>query len=244
MRRGPGQLGSESSGRRRCCAAATRAASPRTSPVRAGSRAGSEKRAGRWLPSLAGMDLTLSACFVQVHDPDLALAFYRDALGLELRNDVAREAFRGHWRAANTVELASSGRRRCCAAATRAASPRTSPVRAGSRAGSEKRAGRWLPSLAGMDLTLSACFVQVHDPDLALAFYRDALGLELRNDVAREAFRGHWRAANTVELAKEPQSATCARNSVVRPRLSLAVSLSSLEDANGIRQHPGAVAAA
>lgn len=40
-----------------------------------------------------------------------------------------------------------------------------------------------------MDLTLARCFVQVHDPDRALAFYRDALGLELRNDVARENFR-------------------------------------------------------
>jgi catechol 2,3-dioxygenase-like lactoylglutathione lyase family enzyme len=40
-----------------------------------------------------------------------------------------------------------------------------------------------------MNLTLSTCFVQVHDPDLALGFYRDALGLELRNDVAREDFR-------------------------------------------------------
>ena len=40
-----------------------------------------------------------------------------------------------------------------------------------------------------MDLTLSTCFIQVHDPDLALAFYRDALGLEVRNDVARDNFR-------------------------------------------------------
>jgi catechol 2,3-dioxygenase-like lactoylglutathione lyase family enzyme len=40
-----------------------------------------------------------------------------------------------------------------------------------------------------MDLTVARCFVQVHDPDLALTFYRDALGLELRNDVAREGFR-------------------------------------------------------
>ncbi|HET9104958.1 MAG TPA: VOC family protein [Solirubrobacteraceae bacterium] len=40
-----------------------------------------------------------------------------------------------------------------------------------------------------MDLTLSTCFVLVHDPDSALAFYRDALGLEVRNDVAREHFR-------------------------------------------------------
>jgi uncharacterized glyoxalase superfamily protein PhnB len=50
-----------------------------------------------------------------------------------------------------------------------------------------------------MDLTLSACFIQVHDPDLALAFYRDALGLELRNDVAREGFR--W---ITVGAATQP----------------------------------------
>jgi catechol 2,3-dioxygenase-like lactoylglutathione lyase family enzyme len=50
-----------------------------------------------------------------------------------------------------------------------------------------------------MDLALSRCFVQVHDPDLALAFYRDALGLELRNDVAREGFR--W---ITVGAASQP----------------------------------------
>lgn len=43
--------------------------------------------------------------------------------------------------------------------------------------------------MAGMTLTLSTCFVQVHDPDLALGFYRDVLGLELRNDVANGGFR-------------------------------------------------------
>jgi catechol 2,3-dioxygenase-like lactoylglutathione lyase family enzyme len=40
-----------------------------------------------------------------------------------------------------------------------------------------------------MELTLSTCFVLVHDPELALSFYRDSLGLELRNDVARGEFR-------------------------------------------------------
>ena len=40
-----------------------------------------------------------------------------------------------------------------------------------------------------MTLTLSTCFVQVHDPDAALAFYRDTLGLEVRNDVANEGSR-------------------------------------------------------
>lgn len=40
-----------------------------------------------------------------------------------------------------------------------------------------------------MNLTLSTCFILVHDPDLALSFYRDTLDLELRNDVAREKYR-------------------------------------------------------
>lgn len=50
-----------------------------------------------------------------------------------------------------------------------------------------------------MNLTLSQCFVIVHDPDLALAFYRDQLGLELRNDVAKGDFR--W---ITVGAASQP----------------------------------------
>jgi catechol 2,3-dioxygenase-like lactoylglutathione lyase family enzyme len=40
-----------------------------------------------------------------------------------------------------------------------------------------------------MSLTVSAMFIAVHDPDAALGFYRDALGLEVRNDVASEGFR-------------------------------------------------------
>ena len=50
-----------------------------------------------------------------------------------------------------------------------------------------------------MNLTLSTCFVIVHDPDPALAFYRDTLGLELRNDVAKGDFR--W---ITVGAASQP----------------------------------------
>jgi catechol 2,3-dioxygenase-like lactoylglutathione lyase family enzyme len=40
-----------------------------------------------------------------------------------------------------------------------------------------------------MATTLSATFIPVHDPDEALGFYRDALDLEVRNDVASEGFR-------------------------------------------------------
>jgi catechol 2,3-dioxygenase-like lactoylglutathione lyase family enzyme len=40
-----------------------------------------------------------------------------------------------------------------------------------------------------MTVTLASCFIQIHDPDAALGFYRDALGLEVHNDVARDQFR-------------------------------------------------------
>ena len=58
-----------------------------------------------------------------------------------------------------------------------------------------------------MNLTLSTCFVLVHDPDLAVAFYRDTLGLEPRNDVAREEFR--W---ITVGAASQPGVAIVLTN--------------------------------
>ena len=40
-----------------------------------------------------------------------------------------------------------------------------------------------------MTVTVSTMFIPVHDPDEALGFYRDALGLEVRNDVAADGFR-------------------------------------------------------
>jgi catechol 2,3-dioxygenase-like lactoylglutathione lyase family enzyme len=60
-----------------------------------------------------------------------------------------------------------------------------------------------------MNLTLSTCFVQVHDPDLALAFYRDELGLEVRNDVGKGGFR--W---ITVGGASQPDVAIVLTNYV------------------------------
>lgn len=41
-----------------------------------------------------------------------------------------------------------------------------------------------------MELTLSHCFVSCHDVDEAITFYRDVLGLELRDDVAKGPY--HW----------------------------------------------------
>jgi catechol 2,3-dioxygenase-like lactoylglutathione lyase family enzyme len=58
-----------------------------------------------------------------------------------------------------------------------------------------------------MEITLSTCFVLVHDPDLARTFYRDTLGLEERNDVARDDFR--W---ITVGAASQPGVAIVLTN--------------------------------
>ena len=58
-----------------------------------------------------------------------------------------------------------------------------------------------------MNLSLSTCFVLVHDPDSALAFYRDALGLEVRNDVARGDLR--W---ITVGAPSQPDVAVVLTN--------------------------------
>jgi catechol 2,3-dioxygenase-like lactoylglutathione lyase family enzyme len=58
-----------------------------------------------------------------------------------------------------------------------------------------------------MDLTLSTCFVVVDDPERALTFYRDALGLEVRNDVSNEGSR--W---ITVGSAAQPGVAIVLTN--------------------------------
>jgi uncharacterized glyoxalase superfamily protein PhnB len=44
--------------------------------------------------------------------------------------------------------------------------------------------------MTGMDITIHAAFLPHDDPGAALAFYRDTLGFEVRNDVG---YRGmHW----------------------------------------------------
>ncbi|MCX2970209.1 MULTISPECIES: VOC family protein [Streptomyces] len=58
-----------------------------------------------------------------------------------------------------------------------------------------------------MDIKLSQCFIAVDDHDKALAFYRDALGLEVRNDVGFEGMRWVTLGAPSqpdVEIVLEP----------------------------------------
>jgi predicted enzyme related to lactoylglutathione lyase len=61
-----------------------------------------------------------------------------------------------------------------------------------------------------MDIRLSQCFIAVDDHDKALAFYRDVLGLEVRNDVGFEGMR--WVTVGSpaqpgVEIVLEPPAA-------------------------------------
>jgi catechol 2,3-dioxygenase-like lactoylglutathione lyase family enzyme len=44
--------------------------------------------------------------------------------------------------------------------------------------------------VTGMDITINASFLPHNDPDASLAFYRDTLGFEVRNDVGYNGL--HW----------------------------------------------------
>ncbi|MDQ0992998.1 VOC family protein [Streptomyces sp. V3I7] len=61
-----------------------------------------------------------------------------------------------------------------------------------------------------MDIKLKQCFIAVDDHDKALAFYRDVLGMEVRNDVGFEGMR--WVTVGSplqpdVEIVLEPPAA-------------------------------------
>ncbi len=43
--------------------------------------------------------------------------------------------------------------------------------------------------MAAMDISISASFLPHNDPDASLAFYRDTLGFEVRNDVGYQGMR-------------------------------------------------------
>ncbi|MFF5536326.1 VOC family protein [Streptomyces cinerochromogenes] len=62
-----------------------------------------------------------------------------------------------------------------------------------------------------MDVKLTQCFLAVDDHDKAVAFYRDVLGLEVRNDVGFEGMR--WVTMGSplqpdVEIVLEPPDAS------------------------------------
>jgi catechol 2,3-dioxygenase-like lactoylglutathione lyase family enzyme len=51
--------------------------------------------------------------------------------------------------------------------------------------------------VTGMDITINASFLPHDDPEASLAFYRDLLGFEVRNDVGQGAMR--WLTVGPVD---------------------------------------------
>ena len=51
--------------------------------------------------------------------------------------------------------------------------------------------------MTGMDITISASFLPHDDPEASLAFYRDLLGFEVRNDVGQGTMR--WLTVGPVD---------------------------------------------
>jgi predicted enzyme related to lactoylglutathione lyase len=68
-----------------------------------------------------------------------------------------------------------------------------------------------------MELKLSHCFIAVDDHDEALAFYRDVLGFEVRNDVRFEGMR--W---VTVSPPAQPEVQIVLEPPLADPNASLA----------------------
>jgi catechol 2,3-dioxygenase-like lactoylglutathione lyase family enzyme len=66
-----------------------------------------------------------------------------------------------------------------------------------------------------MDIKLSQTFIAVDDHDKALGFYRDVLGLEVRNDVAYEGMR--W---VTVGSPSQPDVAIVLEPPIADPNVS------------------------
>ncbi len=66
-----------------------------------------------------------------------------------------------------------------------------------------------------MDITIAYAFLPQTDPDAALAFYRDTLGFEVRNDVGYEGMR--W---ITVGPAKQPGTSIVLHPPAADPGIS------------------------
>ena len=66
-----------------------------------------------------------------------------------------------------------------------------------------------------MDITIHSSFLPHEDPDAALAFYRDTLGFEVRNDVGYQGMR--W---ITVGPAKQPDTSIVLHPPTATPGLT------------------------
>ena len=108
-------------------------------------RSGIEKHRPPSAPSVTAMDITIHTTFLPHDDPDAALAFYRDTLGFEVRNDVGYNGM--HWITVGPPD--QPARQSCC---TRRPPTPGSPTRSAAPSlemmakGTLRQRSRWPPT--------------------------------------------------------------------------------------------------
>ena len=91
------------------------------------------------------------------------------------------------------------------------------PVTAGDATGQESRSarGRFRSSVMTMNISIHYAFLPHTDAEAALAFYRDTLGFEVRNDVGYEGMR--W---ITVGPVGQPETSIVLQPPAADPTIS------------------------
>src|SRR5437870_4184380 len=187
--------------RRGAAPARPRAAAPRPRPDRPGVRAAAGRRGAR--PRRAHVGRALQPPVparlrrVAVRLPHDAAHRARDGAAASWRPQRHRGLFRGRLLVAGHLQysLHRAGRR----AAQHLPAPRRARDggdavvcgETGDQTDQESRSAghRAATSLTAMDITIHATFLPHNDPDASLAFYRDTLGFEVRNDVGYGGMR-------------------------------------------------------
>src|SRR5207244_1884478 len=178
-----------------------RAAAPRPRPDRPGVRAAAGRRGAR--PRRAHVGRALQPPVparlrrVAVRLPHDAAHRARDGAAASWRPQRHRGLFRGRLLVAGHLQhsLHRTGRY----AAQHLSGPRGARDRGdavvrgerGHQTDQESRSAghRAAPSMTAMDITIHQTFLPHDDPDASLAFYRDTLGFEVRNDVGYRGMR-------------------------------------------------------
>ena len=111
-------------------------------------------------------------------------------------------------RRASTCARRPAPPRRC-----RRAWPSRSPDRSGNRSGIEEARPQRLLACSAMDITIHSSLPPAQRPRRLVAFYRDVLGFELRNDVGYNGMR--WLTVGPARPARRQHRALPARR---RPR--------------------------
>src|SRR5919109_2299881 len=187
----------------RCGAAPARprAAAPRPRPDRPGVRAAAGRRGARPRRAHVGRapqpPVPARLRRVAVLLPDDAAHPARHGAAASWRPQHHRDLLHGGLLVAghlqHSLHRAGRGAAQCLPAPGGARDGGDAAVRhqAGDQTDQESRStgARAAPSVTGMDITIHQAYLPHTDPEASLAFYRDTLGFEVRNDVGYEGMR-------------------------------------------------------